>query len=272
MPAHRPRYRWVIGVLTYRDYDLLLACLKSIRANTPRARADNEEPFLNVDLGTGPLLVIANNSQSQRYIETVEATARTFDACCISFRKNRGTSAAWNAMARLYDCERFVILNDDMRVFPGWLRALDEALDDPRMGMASLSHYIGDRDWQTRTTGGDADPMTVPLQRHWAAYPLGSLLAIRCEVFDRVGGFDENFWIGCEEVDMGVRVWQAGYRCANITADKYLFAAHKGGGTGYASATPDASVPPELREVMASQGDYFRRKHGVRSKNYSRYR
>lgn len=227
------RQKLVIGVLTYCRADMLAVCLESIRRTT------------DMD---GAVLVIANNSLDESYVKAVEALGAEYKASVLSFRKNRGTSAAWNAIARVYDCEQLVISNDDIRLHPGWQRVMNETLADPQMGLASLSLYNGVPEWQLENDP-KLDPAGLKIVRYYCTYPTGAFLMMRREAFDRVGGFDENLWIGLEEVDFGIRAMRLGYRNANVGADmeQYKFASHYGSASG------------QYNSDLA----YFERKHGV---------
>lgn len=43
----------------------------------------------------------------------------------------------------------------------------------------------------------------------WAS---GSCILVRSQVFKQIGGFDEKFWMYCEDVDLSWRVWLDGYK------------------------------------------------------------
>ena len=43
----------------------------------------------------------------------------------------------------------------------------------------------------------------------WAS---GFGILVRSEFFKKIGGFDENFWMYCEDVDLSWRAWIAGYK------------------------------------------------------------
>ena len=44
-------------------------------------------------------------------------------------------------------------------------------------------------------------------------YPSGSSFLIKCEVLEKVGLFDEEFWMYNEDQELGWRIWLAGYKC-----------------------------------------------------------
>lgn len=222
----------VIGILTYNQLGFLTTCLRSISLTS-----------------CGYQLVIANNNAGLFYSGEVNKLARQFGATCIQFSYNRGTSAAWNAIARMYDCRKVAILNDDIKVYPGWQQVMDHVLSQGGIGSMSfsLAPWTHENNCQFETS------MVKNLSYYRSIYPYGAFLMFRKEVFEQVGGFDENFWIGCEEVDFGIRAIWKGYSNYNVGApeDRYRFASHYGGGTGF---------PPEEGEKSKA---YFRQKYGL---------
>lgn len=58
--------------------------------------------------------------------------------------------------------------------------------------------------------------------------PCGAAALYRKSVFDAVGGFDEDFFCYCEDVDLGLRIWSQGWSC-RLVADAVVL--HKGGGS-----------------------------------------
>ena len=47
-------------------------------------------------------------------------------------------------------------------------------------------------------------------------HPLGAALMVRGETLARVGGFDERFFMYCEEIDLCRRIWAAGRQIYNV--------------------------------------------------------
>lgn len=47
------------------------------------------------------------------------------------------------------------------------------------------------------------------LETPWAS---GACMLVNANFFDMVGGFDENFWMYCEDVDLSWRAWLRGYK------------------------------------------------------------
>ena len=246
------KYETIIGVLTYSQGHFLKSCLSSI-ANTVTDFEKN-------------VIVVANNSEDENYIAEVEQVVRAFhtNITTINFRRNRGTSAAWNAIARSYEATNIAILNDDVVVFPGWMRALELymniALLKHPFGLLGLHLRHGKELWETRNTSSHEEAL-LNLTFQETTYPAGSLLFFQQAIFNSLGGFDEHFWCGLEEVDFAIRVARQGYRngYVHVRDSSYFFGNHYGSGTGYEYQQP----AKELINIHSPQFDYFEKKHGV---------
>jgi GT2 family glycosyltransferase len=139
---------------------------------------------------------------------------------------NLGFAAGNNAALRRLAADVAVLLNPDVILNPGCLAALLETLaSDPTIGLAGgklwypggeiiqhaggfitrpqalPGHYgIGERDAGQCDTTRDVE------------YLIGAAVAIRRELFDQVGLFDEGFFLFFEDVDLCARARRAGFR------------------------------------------------------------
>ena len=82
--------------------------------------------------------------------------------------------------------------------------------------------------WATPLDGSRKSPWSIEGGLLDVPFPGGWCLVIRKQLFEALDGFDENFFICGEDVDLGWRVWLAGYR--NVLLKGSLLR-HKGGGT-----------------------------------------
>jgi N-acetylglucosaminyl-diphospho-decaprenol L-rhamnosyltransferase len=57
---------------------------------------------------------------------------------------------------------------------------------------------------------------TLPPQPTLVAFPSGAAMAIRRPVWDELGGFDADYFLYCEDLDLGLRVWLAGHEVAVV--------------------------------------------------------
>jgi len=89
--------------------------------------------------------------------------------------------------------------------------------------------------------------------RRGAHFVIGSVLLLRAEALDQVGGFDERFFLYAEETDWAYRAHRLGWRHAHVPDARAL---HVGAAT---------SSDPSRREAHfhASQERYLRKHHGA---------
>jgi GT2 family glycosyltransferase/glycosyltransferase involved in cell wall biosynthesis len=141
-------------------------------------------------------------------------------------RENLGFLRNCNHAARMARGRILVYLNNDTIVKPGWLQALLRTFDDfPRAGV------VGSRliypDGAQQEAGGiiwaDGSAWNFGLNRDGKApefnyvrqvdYVSGASLAIRRELFDAFGGFDEHYLPAyCEDSDLCLKTTKAGWK------------------------------------------------------------
>lgn len=168
-------------------------------------------------------LVLVDNASSDGSVEFVR---QRFPAVTIvQTGDNLGFAGGNNFGARQARGEWIATLNPDMRVRPDWLREMVRvALADPEVacvgsriltwdgrridfGGAAMNFYgfgmqvgLGRRDVETFNRDRDI------------LFACGGALLIRRDVFLQLGGFDQDYFAFFEDVDLGWRLWQAGYK------------------------------------------------------------
>ncbi len=172
----------------------------------------------------------------------------------VAFGSNLGFAGGYNAALAQVEADRYVLLNTDVEVVPGWLDPLWNMLDgDPGMAacqpkVRSLAHH--DRFEHAGAAGGFIDRNGYPFcrgrifdltetdqgqyddDRHvfWAT---GACMMIRSDAFHSVQGFDEALFAHMEEIDLCWRLRRRGW-CIGYASAATVY--HAGGGTlGYGS-------------------------------------
>ncbi len=169
--------------------------------------------------------------------------------------RNRGFGAGCNEGAHLAGGELLLFLNPDAELQPGAIEAMVARFEsDERIGVVggrllrpdgsdelSFGRRPRPRDLLAIALRLDAlapifprlggfrmaaaDP-SLPELPHWVS---GALLLISARLFREVAGFDERFFLYCEDVDLCDRVRAGGARVAYEPSAR---ARHHGGGTG----------------------------------------
>jgi GT2 family glycosyltransferase len=142
---------------------------------------------------------------------------------------NLGFTGGNNAGARVARAPMLAFLNNDTVADAAWLSALKAALDaDPSAGLAT-SRIVSLDDGVTIDSAGDGylraggafkrghgetdEHYLEPAEVFGAC---GAAFMIRRPVFEELGGFDEDFFLVYEDVDLSYRAQLAGYRCLYV--------------------------------------------------------
>jgi GT2 family glycosyltransferase len=197
--------------------------------------------FNRVDLTSQCLRALIQNTAGLRYEVIIVDNASTDatpqlcaslggNATVIRNDENLGFAAACNQGARAANTDRLLFLNTDTEPFPNWLPPLLQVLEDePDVGAVGMKLLFPDHTVQHAgvvllelpeypTLGAQHMPYKVsaddPLanQRRDVAVATAACLMVRRGAFEEVGGFDEGYWNGYEDVDLCLQLGAAGWR------------------------------------------------------------
>jgi GT2 family glycosyltransferase len=142
--------------------------------------------------------------------------------------RNLGFGAAVNVGWKSSSAPYLATLNDDAMAHPQWLDALVGAIERrPDVGMcASQVRLFGEdgldsagmlvcRDGSSKQRGRGKRPEDFPVTEE-VLFPSGSAALYRRELLDQTGGFDEHFFLYCEDTDLGLRARWAGWKCLYV--------------------------------------------------------
>lgn len=142
--------------------------------------------------------------------------------------RNTGFGAAINEAFRQSGSPYLATLNDDAVAHPGWLAALVSALEGrPDAGMgASQVRLFGEYaldsagmlvcgDGSSKQRGHLRPPNFFPVLEE-VLFPSGSAALYRRAMLEQIGLFDEDFFLYCEDTDLGLRARWAGWRCLYV--------------------------------------------------------
>ena len=196
-----------IVVVSYGTLTVTRLCLETVLAHT-------EPPSLE-------LIVVDNGSTDGSLEYLLELAGRDSRVRLVANSKNVGFPAACNQGLALAHGGLLVLLNNDTMVPPGWLARLAAHLDDPGTGLVGpVTNRIGNEaevETAYETWGGFLDEALARGSSRSGAFEIPTLtmfcLALRREVFERLGPLDTRFGAGTlEDDDYSARARDAGYR------------------------------------------------------------
>jgi GT2 family glycosyltransferase len=223
-----------VCIINYNTSDLLRECLHSILVQ-------------NVDE-----ILVVDNASADCSVEMMKAEFPSIPLMALG--KNLGFGAASNRGVKACCSEQIVLLNADTRMKTGSVQALRNYLEDhpqaavigPRILnpdstlQTSCFHFptplhiflyiSGLYQWIPRLPV--LKQRTLQKMTSESARPvpwiLGAALAFRRETFEALGGFDENFFMYFEEVDLCYRLFSQGKQIHFVPEAEII---HLGGGS-----------------------------------------
>ena len=221
----------------------------SLAIVTVSYRSGNVLPTLIASLSeatTRPYeLVIADNAPG----EEARSIAADHGARYIAMDRNVGYGGAVNAAIRMLapEVQWVLISNPDVRLLAGSLDTLISFLEqDPSVGAAGprvlnedgstypsaraipslrtgIGHALFANIWKgnpwTRTYRAASDTSDEPRVAGWLS---GSCLVVRRSAFDAIGGFDEQYFMYFEDVDLGLRMSEHGHRSVYVPSARVV--------------------------------------------------
>ena len=186
-------------------------------------------------LGERDELVIIDNASRDGTAEVARRAAPR--AMVIEAGANLGFAAGANVGARATRAPLLFFLNPDARPEPGCLDALrDAALAHPDWGAwqalvllpggelvntsGGMTHFLG-FGWAGECEQPVARVADGPAEVSFAS---GASLVVRREAWERVGGFDDSYFMYGEDLDLGLRLWLAGWRVGMVPEARVVHA------------------------------------------------
>jgi len=213
-----------VVVITHNGKKYLKTCIESLLNQTYR----------NFDI-----FLIDNSSMdgSSEYVKQNFPMVKI-----IRFEKNLGFAKAYNIAIKMIDADYIALLNDDTKAHPRWIEELVKAaLEDERAGaLGSLILFL-DNPNIVQHAGGMITPLgngidirfgkplqEVNLKKRSVGYVCGAAMLVKKEVFEKVGGFDSDYFAYLEDVDLCWRMWLQGYKVVFVPTSVVY---HKFGGS-----------------------------------------
>lgn len=183
-------------------------CLRSLEAQTLR-----EFEVIIVDNSGQRLAGRAEGASAARIIEN---------------DRNVGFGAAINQGLHASHAPFLATLNDDAAAHPGWLASLTRAMAAaPRVGMCASQVRLASEglldsagmlicaDGSSKQRG-HLQPPEDYVRAGDVLLPSACAALYRRTMLENVGGFDEDFFLYCEDTDLGLRARWAGWNCVYV--------------------------------------------------------
>jgi GT2 family glycosyltransferase/glycosyltransferase involved in cell wall biosynthesis len=197
-----------VVIVNYKGADDTIACLEGFRG------LDWPQESLEI--------VVVDNASGGDDVARIRAAAP--GVTVIASKRNLGFAGGCNLGARKSSGTHLAFVNNDARPDPQFLRAAVGALEaQPLIGAvaAKVLDWEGERvdfvasglSWYGqgfKLHVGAEDDGSFDDERD-VLFGTGSALVVRRSAFDIIDGFDERYFMFFEDVDLGWRLWLAGY-------------------------------------------------------------
>jgi N-acetylglucosaminyl-diphospho-decaprenol L-rhamnosyltransferase len=176
---------------------------------------------VSAQLRPGDELVVVDNGSSDHTAEAARAAAP--QASVLEQRENLGFAGGCNAGAAASSAPLLLFLNPDATPATGCLDEL-RRIAELRPGWGAWQALVTMNGGATINTAGNVvhflgiswagrcgDPVaSAPSQPTEASFGSGAALVVRRADWERLGGFDQRFFMYCEDLDLGLRLWLSG--------------------------------------------------------------
>lgn len=199
-------------------------------------------PALLAELGPGDELVIVDNASSDDTAAIVGELAP--DAKVVTLAENVGFAAGANRGVEAAAGELVVLLNPDAAPRPGFREGIMRPLAAGRGWSAWMALVTADDGTVVNTlggvlhftgiawAGGAGEPVPAAPRAAEVPFLSGACLAVPRETWLRIGGFDEDYFLYHEDVDVSLRLRLEGGRVglepAAVVDHDYEFSANPG--------------------------------------------
>lgn len=211
MECMKPDKRASIIIVTYNGAAYLERCLTSVQR----------------DIGAGCEIIVVDNASTDGSADLVQH--RYPDVTLIRNQVNRGFAAACNQGARYARGQYLVFLNQDTQVLSGWLSGLIDALErNDTVALATSKLLLMSQPDRINACGQDIHYTGLNFSRGFlcasgqfsepevVSAVSGASFAVRRDVWEKLGGFDEDLFMYFEETDLSWRAQLAGYQCLYV--------------------------------------------------------
>lgn len=187
---------------------------------------------VQAQLGPSDELIVVDNASSDGSAGVARAAGQRVRV--VETGVNLGFGGGCHVGARATTAPLLFFLNPDSEPADGCLDHLrSAAADHPTWGAWQAAVLLSDG--TINTDGGIvhflgmgwAGDCGLPVERlplgpHEAAFPSGAAMVVRRATWDALGGLDASYFLYCEDLDLGLRVWLAGEAVGVVPAARVV--------------------------------------------------
>lgn len=198
-------------VLAWKEEPWLTRCIEALLAST----------------GVAIEVVIVDNGAEGTSVQTLEKFADHPSVKLVRPGSNLGFAGGCNFGARSATGDYLALVNGDLLVEPTTLRRLVDVVDGPGVGLAVASVRMADN---AEIINAGANPVHL-LGMSWAgglgkpethtapvdtAAASGACVLTTKAHWQRLDGFDDEYFAYCEDSELSLRTWRVGLRCVYV--------------------------------------------------------
>ena len=234
------------------EKEMLQSCIASIREKTT---------YPNYEI-----LIVENNSETREIFHYYKELSAEKDVRLFRYRKSFNYSAINNFGAAHARGEYIILLNNDTRVItPGWIEEMLGVCQRKEVGAVGVKLLYPDGTIQHAGCvvgmGGIAGNMFVDMPSERTGYlhkasllqdmsaVTAACMMVKTDVFRKIGGFEEKLAVAFNDIDLCLRIREAGYL---IVYDPYVQICH------LESRTRGAEDSEEKVRRFQSEIEFFR--------------
>lgn len=240
-----------ISIVNYNGGEYLLSCLKSLR---------NVSKELEFDV------FVVDNASSDGSAKKAKEEYPEFNF--IFNKENLGFGKAHNIVLKKAQAPYILTLNPDCEVFPDTLKYMIDFMEkNPDVGISTCRVEKADGSLDVASHRGFPTPLTSFLyyflkndrlyhltgrdmsKVHEIDSAVGAFMLIRKSVLDKIGYFDEDYFLYGEDIDLCFRAKEKGFRIMFVPDVKIVHA--KGISSGIKKHSFNSSLANEETKALA---------------------
>lgn len=168
-------------------------------------------------------VILVDNASKDNSVELVRENFPWIKLLALD--RNTGFSEGNNTGVKEARGEYIVFLNTDTTVENNWLNELVKKMEsDEKIGACSSQVLYNDQRDRINTIGGFWSILGIPgsmgegelkdtfKNETFTFSPTGASMIVRAELYKELGGFDNDYFLYCEDADLGWRMWNRNFK------------------------------------------------------------